>query len=96
MDTIHDDGQVTTSSTILYFDGKPRDFQDLGCSGTQTSRRVDNRTVEILRNCAGGEWTRLIRRSTVRPKELILDISEQSNGRRSERRLVLEKQRQDL
>lgn len=93
MDTIRSDGQVTTSSTILYFDGKPREFQDFGCSGTQSSRRVDNRTVEILRKCASGEWTRLVRRLGEQPKELILDITEQhSDSRHFERHLVLEKQ----
>src|SRR5215470_16866529 len=39
------DGRVTTSSTILYFDSKPRDFQDRECLGTQSSRRLDGRTV---------------------------------------------------
>ena len=58
LDSIDADGRTTTSSTILYLDSKPRDFQDLGCSGTQWSRRVDSRTVEILRKCASAEWTR--------------------------------------
>ena len=82
-----------TSSTILYLDGKPRDFQDLGCSGTQSSWRVDNRTVEILRTCAGGEWTRFVRRLAAQANELVLEITEQQpNGRRFERRLALEKE----
>src|SRR5215469_1893856 len=54
LDTVAADGRATTSSTILYFDGKTREFQDSTCSGTQSSRRVDGRTVEILRDCAGG------------------------------------------
>ena len=91
-DRIEADGRATSSSTILYFDGAPRDFRDFDCSGTQSSRRLDDQTVEILRKCAGGEWTRIVRRSARPPKELILDITEQNNGRRSERRLVLEKQ----
>ena len=93
LERIDADGRTTTASTILYLDGKPRDFQDLGCSGTQSSRRVDTQTVEILRTCASGQWTRFVRRlSSAHPKELILDITEQhSDGRRSERRLVLEK-----
>jgi len=78
------------SSTILYLDGAPRDVQDFACSGTQSSRRVDGQTVEILRKCAGGDWIWLLRRSG--PKELVLDITEhRSDGRRFERRLVLEK-----
>lgn len=28
LDTVAADGRTSTSSTILYFDGKPRDFQD--------------------------------------------------------------------
>jgi hypothetical protein len=50
-------------------------------------------TVEIPRKCASGEWTRFVRRSAAQAKELIVDITGQhSNGRRFERRLVLEKQ----
>ena len=92
LERIDEGGRTTTASTILYLDGKLRDFEDLGCSGTQSSRRVDTRTVEILRKCASGEWTRFVRRLSAQPKELILDIIEQrSDGRRVERRLVLEK-----
>lgn len=87
------DGRTTTSSTILYLDGKPSDFQDLGCSGTQSSRRVDNRTVEILRTCASGDWTRFVRRLDAQTNELVLEITEQQpDGGRFEQRLVLEKQ----
>ncbi len=93
LNRIDRDGRTTTSSTILYLDGKPRDFDDTNCSGTQSSRRVDNRTVEILHKCSNGEWTRFVRRLAVQPKDLILDITEQhTDGRRFERRLVLEKQ----
>lgn len=63
VDRIEADRRATASSTILYLDGKPRDFQDSGCSGTQSSRRLDNRTVEILRNCDSGRRTRLVRRA---------------------------------
>jgi len=45
-------------------------------SGTQSSRRLDRQTVEIFRDCASGQWTRLIRRS-VHSNELILEITEQ-------------------
>jgi hypothetical protein len=87
------DGRASTSSTILFFDGKARDFRDSACSGTQSSRCLDDRTVEILRRCAGGAQARLIRRLTAQRGVLILDIAEQQpDGRRSERRLVLEKQ----
>jgi hypothetical protein len=93
LDRIDGGGRSTTSSTILYLDGNPRDFQGFGCSGTQSSRRLDSQTVEILRTCASGEWTRFIRRLSTQPKVLLLEITEQqSDGRRFERRLVLEKQ----
>jgi hypothetical protein len=93
LDRIEADGRATSSSTILYFDGAPRDFQDFACSGTQSSWRVDSRTVEITRKCETGGWTRFVRRCAKQGKELILDITEQNpDGRRVERRLVLEKQ----
>jgi hypothetical protein len=93
LDRIEADGRATTLSTILYLDGKPRDFQDHECSGTQSSRRVDSQTVEILRKCASGEWTRFVRRSAAQSKELTLEITGQHpDGRRFERRLALEKQ----
>jgi len=92
LDRVEPDGRATSSSSILHLDGEPRQFQDFGCSGIQSSRRVDGRTVEILRMCATGDWVRLIRRSAAQPNELVLEITEQrSDGRRIERRLVLEK-----
>ena len=97
LDRTDGDGRATTSSTILYLDGHPRDFQDVGCSGTQSSRRVDSRTVEILRQCGSGQWTRFVRRMSGQPKELILEITEQRpDGRRFERRLVLAKQQEGV
>src|SRR5260370_10950914 len=90
LDKVESDGRTTSSSTILYFDGAPRDFQDFGCSGTQSSRRVDSQAVEILRNCASGEWNRFILRIPTKPNQLILEITDQHpDGRRVERRLVL-------
>jgi hypothetical protein len=94
LDRIEADGRATTSSTLLYLDGKPRDFQDPGCSGAQSSRRVNSQTVEILRTCANGGWIRLVRRPSTQPNELVLEITEQqAGGRRFERHLVLEKLR---
>lgn len=93
LDKIERDGRATTSSTILYLDGKPREFQEASCSGTQLSQRLGKETVEIIRNCGSGAWIRFVRRLAAQPKELILEITEQQpNGRRFERRLVLEKQ----
>jgi hypothetical protein len=91
LDILAADGRASTSSTILYLDGKARDFQDSACSGTQSSRRVDSRSVEILRECGGGRRIRLIRR-TERSGVLILEVTEQnSEGRHLDRRLVLER-----
>jgi hypothetical protein len=91
LDTLASDGRASTFSTILYLDGLAREFQDPSCSGTQLSRRVDSQTVEILRECANGAQIRLVRRA-VQPGVLILEITEQQmGGRRSERRLFMEK-----
>jgi hypothetical protein len=70
--------RTTSSSTILYLDAEPRRFEDFGCSGIQLSRRVDERTVEIVRMCASGGWMRLLRRSSPKSNELVLEITEQS------------------
>ena len=56
------DGRSSSDSTILFFDRKPRDYQDLDCRGTQSSQRVDNRTLEILGACEAGAWMRVVRR----------------------------------
>jgi len=91
LDRTDRDGRSTTSSTILYLDNKPRDFQDFGCSGTQSSRRLDSKTVEILRTCVSGKSTRFVRRLSPKARELVLEITEQQpDGRHFERRLVLE------
>jgi hypothetical protein len=92
LDRIETDGRTTSSSTILYLDGEPRRFEDFGCSGIQSSRREDERTVEIVRMCASGGWMRLLRRASANSNELILEIAEQSaDGRRFDRRLTLER-----
>lgn len=93
VERVHANGRATTSSTILYFDTLPRDFQDSDCSGTQSSRRLDNTTVEILRTCADGRTMRIVRRFGEKPRELVLEITEQRvAGWRAEHRLLLEKE----
>jgi hypothetical protein len=92
LDIVAKDGRASTISTILYFDGKARDFQDSACSGTQSSRRVDTRTVEIMRTCTTGAWMRFFLRLTA-GREIVLEVSaRQPDGRPVEQRLVLEKQ----
>jgi hypothetical protein len=95
LDRTEADGRTTSSGTILYVDGTARDFQDFECSGTQTSRRLDGETVEILRQCGGGEWTRFVRRGSANANELVLEVTGQrTDGRRFERRLIFEKQKE--
>ncbi len=92
LDRVERDGRITSTSSILYLDGEPRRFQDFGCSGIQSSRRTDSSTVEVLRMCSNGGWMRWMIRRFSRPKEMVLEITEQRpDGRRFERRLVLEK-----
>ena len=92
LDRVESDGRTTSSSTILYLDGKPRPFEGFECSGTQWSRRADDRTVEIVRVCASGGWMRFLRRPSAESNELVLEIAEQSaDGRRFDRRLMLER-----
>jgi hypothetical protein len=93
LDRIEIDGRTTSSSIILYLDGEPRRFEDFGCSGLQSSRRADERTVEIVRMCASGGWLRLFQRASAKSNELVLEIAEQAaDGRRFDRRLTLERQ----
>jgi hypothetical protein len=93
LDRTEASGQITSSSLLLYLDGAIRSFRDGACTGTQSSRRLDSRTVELFRNCADGQWTRWIRRPGAQPNELVLEITEHyADGRRFERRLALEKQ----
>ena len=68
LDRIETSGQTTNYSTILYLDGEPRRFEDFGCSGIQSSRRADERTVEIVRMCASGGWIRLLRRASAKAR----------------------------
>jgi hypothetical protein len=90
-DRIRGNGQAITVSVILYFDGKERDFAG-DCHGTQSSRRIDGQTVEILFKCSD-QFVRFTRRFPSPGGELILDITEQLvDGRHFERHLVLEKQ----
>jgi hypothetical protein len=94
VDRIEPDGRATSSRTILYLDGKPRDFEDFRCRGTQSSHRTDSGGVEIVRQCANGASTKIDIRPTASPDGLVLEITEQDpDGRRSDQRLSLEKQR---
>jgi hypothetical protein len=92
LDRTEVNGQTITSSMVFYLDGVARGFQEGECSGTQSSRRIDSQTIEILRNCGAGAWTRLVRRTA--PKDqLVLEIFEQrADGHRFDRRLVFERQ----
>jgi hypothetical protein len=81
---------ITASRTFLYFDGEARDYRGGTCSGTQSSRRVDRQTIEILQRCATDESTRFVRRASGWSRELILDISEEHpDGHVLRRHLIL-------
>ena len=91
LDRIERDGRATSDSTLLYLDGVPRDFDSGGCSGTEASRQIDSRAVEILRKCRTGMWTRFVWQAT-EGGALLLEITErQRDGRQAQRRIVLEK-----
>jgi hypothetical protein len=92
LDRVASDGRTTSYSTVLYLDNEPRRFEDFGCSGTQSSRRADEQTVEIVRMCASGGWMRLLRRASAKTNEFVLEITEQSaDGQRFDCRLTLER-----
>ena len=63
-------GQASSCSMVLYLDGVARGFQQGECSGTQSSRRIDSQTIEVLRNCGPGAWTRFVRRRA--PKDQLV------------------------
>jgi len=93
LDRTETDGRTISTRTIVYLDGEPRRFEDFGCSGIQSSRRADERTVEIVRMCASGDWMRFLWRPSAKANELVLEITEQSaDGRRFDGRLILAKQ----
>jgi hypothetical protein len=93
LDRVESDGRATSSSSILYFDSKPRDLQDFDCVGTQSSRRLDSGTIEIRRNCAGNDGIWFVRHATDKSKELMIDITEKRRpGPNLDWCLVLEKQ----
>ena len=94
LDRVESDGRATSSSSILYLDGAPREIQDFDCAGAQSSLRLDSRTVEIRRQCANSDGTWLVRHSTQQSKDLLLDIKENQRqaGPECEWHLILEKQ----
>jgi hypothetical protein len=94
-DKVGANGRAETFSFILYFDGKQREFQDHSCPGAgfQSSRRLDNQAIEILLICEKGPRARFVRELAPSPNDLLLNITDElPDGRRLERRLVLERQ----
>jgi hypothetical protein len=89
LDRIERDGRAISSSSIF---GTPRDLQDFGCSGTQSSRWLNGQTMEIRRVCASIDWTWLLRQSAQNSKELTVEIrGKNRRGPNFEWRLVLKK-----
>jgi hypothetical protein len=94
VDRILDNGRAETTSIILYLNGQPREFQVKGCSGTQSSQRLDGRTVEVRFECRDGRSVRLIRRVSPESRDLVLEVLDQPvGGRQIRSRLVLEKRK---
>lgn len=92
VDRVERNGQAASTSTLLYLDNAARVYEGGRCSGTQASRQLDLQTVEILRQCASGGSERIVRRLDRSGQQLIVEITTQHSGRRSEQRLVFEKQ----
>ena len=80
LDRLEADGRSTSFSSVLYLDGTSHDFQDFACSGTQSSRWRDERTIEIRRVCPNGESIWRIRESAENSRELTIEITEKSRG----------------
>jgi hypothetical protein len=92
-DRIRANGEAATTSMILYLDGKQWNFEGDGCSGSQSSQRLDDRTIEIRLRCRNGRSVRVIRRVPEGRRDLSVEISELlPDGRHLEWRLVMEKQ----
>src|SRR5215469_14596837 len=70
LDRLEADGRNTSFSTVLYFDGISRTIQDFACSGTQSSRWWDGRTIEIRRVCSNVESVWRVRESAGNSREL--------------------------
>jgi hypothetical protein len=92
LDRIEADGRATSSSTILYLDSTPRNLQDFECSGTQSSRWLNEQTMEIRRACTSTDSIWLLRQSVQNSKELMVTIARKNRrGPSFEWRLVLKK-----
>ena len=93
LDRLETDGRATSSSSILYFDGTPRDLQDFDCVGIQSSRRLDRGTFEIRRICAASDEVWVVRHSGNKSDELSIDITEKRHpGPNLDWHLALKKQ----
>jgi hypothetical protein len=87
------DGRSTSFTSVLYLDGASRDFQDFACSGTQSSRWQDERTIEIRRACSNGESIWRVREAAGNSRELTIEITEKSrDGSTLGSRVVLKRQ----
>ena len=80
LDRLEGDGRNTSFNSVLYFDGIFRAIQDFACSGMQSSRWQDERTIEIRRACSNSEAVWRVRESAENSKELTIEITEKSRG----------------
>ena len=97
LDRILPNGVAATTSIVLFMDGQPRAFRGEQCSGTQSSNRLDDRTVEARFQCQNGRSVRMVRRTSPGTRDLVLEITEEitdppARSRRVKSLLVFEKQ----
>ena len=93
LDRILPNGLAVTTSIILSMDGQVREFRGEFCTGTQSSQRLDDRTVEVRFQCQEGRSVRVRRRTSPESRDLILEISDQlPRTHEIQWRLVLNKQ----
>jgi hypothetical protein len=90
VDRILPSGTAATTSLILSLNGEPREFRGERCAGTQTSKRLDDRTIEIRFQCQDGRTVHIVRRVS---RKLVVEFSDQPHGSRPVAwRLIFEKQ----
>jgi hypothetical protein len=85
LDQAEPEDQATTLSTVPYLERKPREFQDTGCFGRQSSPSLHDETLEVVRHSSSAARTRLIRRPGKRRHELVEIPKQRADGRRGQR-----------
>lgn len=93
-ETTEMDGRAVTNSTLLYLDGNYRRSDEAECQGSESSARLKNGELEIVRNCTSGPSSRLVRRVAPGGKEIVFEILVQRpQGSSFQQMLVFERRR---